>query len=74
MVCQQKFLGKAYWSGRPIVSSGKRPKIAPTLIPFQNFHLNLFQPVKINQSMWNKKIPTVKATDVYNSEKFVITR
>ena len=46
---QQKFLGKAYWSGRPILSFRKRSKIAPTPIPFQNFRFNLFQPVKMNQ-------------------------
>ena len=32
-------------SGRPILSFEKCPKIAPTPIPFQNFHFNLFQPV-----------------------------
>ena len=37
------------WSGRPILSFGKCPMIAPTPILFQNFHFNLFQPVKMNQ-------------------------
>ena len=36
-------------SGRPILCFGKCPMIAPTPIPFQNFHFNLFQPVKMNQ-------------------------
>ena len=58
MVFQQKLLGKAYFNFKMTGSAmvwpadsvfGKCPMIAPTPIPFQNFHFNLFQPVKMNQ-------------------------